>query len=101
MPLPILIIRLSRAPSKLKNFLFRSHLKLHKRKHTYVQCKCDICGQFLKSAESLHRHIAKSHRIPFQCEICGKTFKHKDTLKRHGKEHGELKYKCEVGHTFW
>lgn len=83
------------------NLLFRSHLTLHKKKHTHVQNKCELCGKLFKSMENYTRHIANLHKTPFQCTVCGKTFKKKDTLKRHEKDHGELNFKCEVMVTYY
>ena len=75
---------------------FRSHLSLHKKKHSHVLCRCNQCGRFLQSEENLERHMKTHHSTPFKCEECGKIFKTKDTLKKHRMEHGELNFKCEV-----
>ena len=80
-----------------KTFLPRSierkrHMLLHTEGKPF---DCDICGQSIKHAKNLQKHLLSHGKEPIKCTYCELTFTQPCHLKQHVLKHtGEKQYKC-------
>ena len=57
-------------------------LKEHKRRHTATSETCQYCGRISSNKKALRAHILSAHSAPkYPCTICNKLFKKTQTLK--------------------
>ena len=84
-------------------FMFRSKLKQHKRKHIsqkLFKCFYGGCTMSYKHPQDLERHTSAHQQIKFECEMCDKAFSQKHLLKRHAVVHTNvMPYHCRICNT--
>ncbi|XP_069670562.1 zinc finger protein 239-like isoform X2 [Periplaneta americana] len=64
--------------------------------------RCDVCGKFLKSRDSLRVH-SRGHTDEgtFKCDVCGKSLLNRESLRVHSRRHSDTRahsktFKCDV-----
>ncbi|XP_049540254.1 zinc finger protein 239-like [Anopheles darlingi] len=82
-----------------KTFHELKHLVRHIETHNRWRFRCELCGAYLKTQASLHKHQQR-HGVEkrYQCETCWKGFSTSDDLQVHRKLHQKPnpRYRCEV-----
>jgi Zinc finger, C2H2 type len=83
-----------------KKFSQKNYVQIHENRiHSQINEKhrCDDCGKFYKTPQSLQHHIQSIHEnLNLPCSQCKKTFKTKLHLKNHVLSQHSEKVTCET-----